>query len=68
MIHTKLSKMRRFLMPDDKFIVAKRRESFLKKNDAGDERLKSAVRRAVKNIAVPADLESKVLTSLRKQS
>jgi len=43
-----------------------RKARFLEKN-LSDEAMKTSLRRAVKSICVPADLETKVLNLLRKQ-
>ncbi len=53
--------MKRFLISDVKKNSAKT------KNYAEDEKLRKRVRRAIKNIAVSDDLETKVLNLIRKK-
>lgn len=51
---------------ENKTVPAGKAKKFFAADSSGDDPLRKRVRRAVKNAAVPPDLESKVLNLLRK--
>lgn len=59
--------MKKNLDEDTKNFSGKSKRFFAAPADSTDEKLRVIVRRAVKSVAAPADLESRVLNLLRKQ-
>jgi hypothetical protein len=60
--------MNGYLISTEKIVSGKAKKISAAQKDLPNEELRKTVRRAVKTVAVPIDLESKVLNLLRKQS